>query len=210
MNDKTSWEELKHEINMKIMEFKRNCGKQADILIVGKKEHAILEDNKSDSADFEAYGNNISFWSMKIRLDESKESHIELIKKKTNFLKIVEYPFTPYRIKIEVVIPSKLKVPFVSFLAGQSASDIGVRVVGGGKEIPRINKDLTHYQVSVKGINKDLVEAFVNYLYEIEKAYTIELTCDICGTKWIECRDTHYDNHLDGSKDFCKGCKIHE
>ena len=205
MSDKMSWEELKHEINMKIVEFKRKHVKIARTLIVGKKEHAILEAHKNSEC-FED-GN---FWSMKIHLDNSKESHLELVGKKVNFLKIVEYPFTPYRMRVEVVIPSKLKVPFVSFLAGQSASDIGVRVVGGGKEIPRINKDLTHYQVSVEGSNKALVTAFVSYLYEIEKAYTIELTCDTCGKKWIECRDTHYNNHLDGNKDLCGECKIHE
>jgi Pyruvate/2-oxoacid:ferredoxin oxidoreductase delta subunit len=118
--------------------------------------------------------------------------------------------FYPELLKVEVVIPSILRVPFVSLLASQTASALGARVVGGGREIPRINKDLIHYQISVEGPNKDVAFAFVNYLYEIEKAYTIELTCVICGNKWVECRDTHYNNHLDGSRDFCKGCKIHE
>lgn len=211
--NKMDWTDLKHEINMKIVEFKRKHGRAADTLIVGKEEHAVLEANRS-SGDFDpGRDGNYSLWSMNIRLDEGKNSHLELVGKKMNFLKIVDYPFipSPYRQKIDVVIPSKLRVPFVSLLASQAGSEIAARVVGGGKKVKgKINKDLAHYQISVEGPNKGMVLAFVNYLYEIEKAYTIELTCDICGVKWIECRDTHYRNHLDGSKDICKGCKIHE
>ena len=202
------WQELRNKINRKMVEFRREHGKPADTLVLGKKEYAVLEANVKDG----------TLWSMNVRLDEDKDSYIELVGKKINFLKIVEYPFTPYRIKVEVVMPSKLKVPFVSFLDGQNASNVGVQIVGGGVEMNRtswdnrrfLSKDLIYYQVSVKGPNKDMVYAWVNYLYEIEKAYTIELTCDVCGVKWIECRDTHYYNHLDGSKDLCKECKIHE
>jgi len=206
------WKELKHEINMKIVEFKRKYGRAADTLIVGRKEYDVLEANKS-SSDFDPGmdGDTCSFWSMNVRLNEGKNSHLELVGKKVNFLKIVEYPFIPYRIKIEVVVPSRLRVPFVSFLDGQTTSGIGVQIVGGSRELKsRIGEDLVYYQISVKGKNKDVVKAWVNYLYEIEKAYTIELTCGICGEKWIECRDTHYNNHLDGTRDICKECKIHE
>jgi hypothetical protein len=210
--NKIDWMDLTHKINWKMVEFRREHGKSASTLVVGREEYAILEANKS-SGDFETGidGKTYSLWSMNVRLDESKNSHLELIGKKVNFLKIVDYPFTSYRVKVEVVVPSRLRVPFVSFLDSQNTSDIGVQIVGGKKELPRANKDLVYYQVSVEGINKDMVAAFVNYLYEIEKAYTVELTCDTCGThRWVECRDTHYNNHLDGSKDICKECKIHE
>ena len=205
------WKELKHEINEKIVEFQREHERDADTMIVGKREHAVLEANKNNSAiDLGTYGEDSTFWSMKVRLDETKDSHLELVGKKVNFLKIVDYPFTPYRMGIDLLIPTRLRVPFVSFLDGQNASDFGIQIVGGGKEIPRINRDLVGYRVSVAGLNKNMVTAFINYLYEIEKSYTIELTCATCGVKWIECRDTHYNNHLDGSKDFCKECEIHE
>lgn len=204
------WKELKHEINRKIVEFQREYGKEADTMVVGKEEYAVLKANKNNNAILDMYGEDRTFWSMKVRLDETKDSYLELVGKKVNFLKIVDYPFTPYRIGIDLLIPTRLRVPFVSFLDGQNASDFGVQIVGGGKEKSRINKDLVCYRISVKGPNKDMAHAFINYLYEIEKAYTIELTCVICGKRWFECRDTHYNNHLDGSKDFCKECKIHE
>ena len=202
------WIELTHKINWKMVEFRREYGGAADTLIVGKEEYAVLEANKNSEGVDPGIDGNYSLWSMKVRLDESKNSHLELVGMKVDFLKIVDYPFTPYRIKVDVVIPSRLRVSFVSFLDSQNTSDIGVQIVGGKKD--RIAGDLAYYQISVKGINKDMVFAFVNYLYELEKAYTVELTCDTCGGKWIECRDTHYRSHLDGSKDLCKECEIHE
>lgn len=208
--NKMNWVGLVHRINRKIVDFMRKHGKSADTMIVGKEEYAILEANKNSEDIDPGVDGNYSLWSMKVHLDKSKESHLELVGKKVNFLKIVDYPFTSYRVKVDVVVPSRLRVPFVSFLDSQNTSDIGVQIVGGKKELPRANKDLVYYQVSVEGINKDMVFAFVNYLYEIEKAYTVELTCATCGThRWVECRDTHYRNHLDGSKDLCEGCKIH-
>lgn len=208
------WIDLTHKINGKMVEFKREHGRSADTLIIGREEYDILEANKNSGLVDPGIDGNYSLWSMNIRLDEGKNSHLELVGKKMNFLKIVDYPFipSPYRQKIDVVIPSKLRVPFVSLLASQAGSEIAARVVGGGKEVKgKINKDLAYYQINVEGINKDVVFAFVNYLYAIEKAYTIELTCATCGThRWVECRDTHYRNHLDGSKDICKRCKIHE
>lgn len=211
--NKIDWIDLTRKINRKMVEFERKHEKSADTLIVGREEYAVLEANKNS----EGIDGNYSLWSMGIHLDESKNSYLKLIGKKVNFLKVVDYPFTPHRVKVEVVVPSRLSVPFVSFLDSQNTSDIGVQIVGGGRKMDnRTSRDLAsrslvYYQISVKGINKDMVFAFVNYLYEIEKAYTIELTCDICGKhRWIECRDTHYIDHLDGSKDLCKGCKIHE
>jgi hypothetical protein len=205
------WKELKDRINKKIVEFMRKHGSNPGVLVLGREEYDIFKDGVSSDHDVEVLDGVYSFWGMKVRMVD-KDSRLELLsKKKVDFLKVEEYPFVPYKMKIDVVIPTRLRETFVSFI--DNNTDIGVKVVRSYiktyKSILDDNVDLTRYQISVEGINKDITCAWINYISEIEKAYIIEVRCDVCGRKWFKDREDYYANFIEGSRDLCVGCKIY-
>lgn len=72
------WKELKHEINMSMVDFKRTHGLECNVLILGKKEYEALQSDEVKKEFFETnmYGLKQKFgdssgdieqiWSMRV------------------------------------------------------------------------------------------------------------------------------------------------
>ena len=67
--------------------------------------------------------------------------------------------------KIDVVLPIKFRAAFTSFIGKQSDS-IGVYFVKTREDVSRNSNDV-YYHIHVTGMNKDVVEAWVNYILKI-------------------------------------------
>lgn len=69
---KMTWKELKHEINMAMLDFKRTYSLECNILILGKKEYEVLQGDEAaksfDVGSDEGFvdGEVAQIWSMRI------------------------------------------------------------------------------------------------------------------------------------------------
>ena len=157
--------ELKHKINMGILKFKRKCGKGADILILGKDEYDTLKKIGKDNSDGWSLG---SIWNMEIRVDESSDSCIRLIRKIPGIFSYEEDFISPYRMKIDVVIPLKFKGDFKLFIDKQHNDDVGIQILTvRSNDFKKTN--YTRFQLHICGKTEELAIAWSNYLSEIER-----------------------------------------
>lgn len=157
--------ELKHRINMATTKFMREYGKHPNILILGKNEYDTLKKIGEDNSEEWSLG---SIWNMEIRVDENIDSCIKMMGEKPDFFSYEEDPFSPYRMKIDVVIPSEFKEDFKLFIDKQYKDNVGIQILANhSNDLKRT--DFTCFQLHICGKTKELAILWSNYLLEIER-----------------------------------------
>lgn len=155
--------ELKHRINMADVKFMRNYGKHPNILVLGKNEYDTLKKIGEDNSEGWSLG---SIWSMEVRADENSDSCIKMMRKKPHFFSYEEDPFSPYRMKIDVVTPLEFKEDFKLFITKQHSDDVGIQIL---RTYSNDFKNYTRFQLHICGKTKELAIAWSEYLFEIER-----------------------------------------
>jgi len=155
--------ELKHELNMGILKFKKKYGKGPNILVLGKNEYATLIKNIEKIPDGWTKG---EVWNMEVQVDEDSDSCIKMMRKKPHFFSYEEDPFSPYRMKIDVVTPLEFKEDFKLFITKQHSDDVGIQIL---RTYSNDFKNYTRFQLHICGKTKELAIAWSEYLFEIER-----------------------------------------
>ena len=155
--------ELKHKINIGILKFKRKYGKGANILILGKDEYDTLKKIGKDNSEGWSLG---SIWNIEICVDESSDSCIRMMRKIPDFFSYEEDFISPYKMKIEMVVPLEFKEDFKLFIDKQIDNNVGVQIF---KARSNDLKKYTRFQLHICGKTEELAIAWSNYLSEIER-----------------------------------------
>lgn len=158
-------EELKRRINMGTTKFMRMHGKHPNILVLGKSEYDVL---RKGCKGFPDGWSLAKVWGMEVRMDENSDSYIEMMRENPDFFSYEEDFFSPYRMKVDVIIPLEFKEVFKLFIVKQNDDDVGVQILTTHyNDLKR--KNYTRFQLHICGKTKELAIAWNNYLFEIER-----------------------------------------
>jgi len=157
--------ELKHKINMGLLKFRKKYGASPNVIILGKNEYATLIKNIEEIPDEWTKG---EVWNMEVQVDKDVDSCIRMMRKIPDFFSYEEDFISPYKMKIDVVIPSEFKEDFKLFIDKQYKDNVGIQILANhSNDFKKTN--YTCFQLHICGQTEKLAIAWSNYLSEIEK-----------------------------------------
>ena len=158
------WKELKHEINMKMVEHVSKCGKKADILKLGKSQYGIFKNRLADLDMDEG-----TLWGMRV-YEDKREDGIVLGRLNPDFFGYKNDPFSPYKMKVDVIIPKEVEKDFneyIEHVRKWNDRNFGIKLSAVCKG-PSGDKNI-RFQMHVCGTDKKIVEAWQAISYEISR-----------------------------------------
>lgn len=160
------WKELKHTINMKIVDHFREHGKNPNVLLLGQLEWKVFK-NADRTGEFYSDDNYIG--GMYVSASDNEDTIVEVSRDES---RAVDKPedIAEYVIRVSIYVPAGFVECFKSFIDIQIKDSSEVRVSSWDSKVSSFHNDRM-FNVRIGGLDKDVVNTFGNDVSSLWSMY---------------------------------------
>lgn len=160
------WKELQHEINMEIVKFEREQGKNPNTLLLGESEGKVFKNaDRSDEFDYNAD----RIWGMHVSVSDDVDTLIK-VSRDESVVEDKPEDIGEHVIRVSIYVSAEFVECFKSFIDIQIKDSSGIRVSAWATHMSSFNTDKM-FNIRIGGLDKDAVNTFGNDVSNLWNMY---------------------------------------
>jgi hypothetical protein len=158
--------ELQHEINMEIVKFEREWGKNPNTLLLGESEGKVFK-NADRFSEFDYNADRI--WGMYVSVSGDVDTLIK-VSRDESIVEDKPEDISEHVIRISIYVLAGFVECFKSFINIQIKDSSGVRVSSWSSKVSSFHNDKM-FNIRIGGLDKDVVNTFGNDVSNLWSIY---------------------------------------